>query len=93
MSAYERSKTVLTSEEITALRKKLNDDREIIGKRIKFLYLAQKSIQPPVFELGIKDLKVINNNTKKYVENFFRRERDFTGVPIIINYGKVTDRT
>ena len=92
-SAYERSKTVLTSEEITALRKKLNDDREIIGKRIKFLYLAQKSIQPPVFELGIKDLKVINNNTKKYVENFFRRERDFTGVPIIINYGKVTDRT
>jgi GTP-binding protein len=85
-SAYERSKTVLAPEEITALRKALNDDREIIGKRIKFLYLAQKGTQPPIFTLGVKDVKVINQNTKKYVENFFRRERDFTGVPIIINY-------
>ncbi|MDP3791770.1 MAG: ribosome biogenesis GTPase Der [Candidatus Omnitrophota bacterium] len=85
-SAYERSKTVLAPEEITNLRKALNGDREITGKRIKFLYLAQKTAQPPVFALGVKDVKVINQNTKKYVENFFRREHDFVGVPIVINY-------
>lgn len=88
-SAHERSKTVLTPEEITALRKALNEDREITGKRIKFLYLAQKGTQPPVFVLGVKDVGVLNQNTKKYVENFFRRVRDFTGVPITINYDKI----
>ena len=92
-SAYERSKTVLTPEELTALRKALNADREIIGKRIKFLYLAQKETQPPVFTLGVKDVGIINQNTKKYIENFFRRERDFTGVPIIVKYDKISDRT
>jgi len=85
-SAYERSKTYLAPEEITALRKALNEDREIISKRIKFLYLAQKGTQPPSFVLGVKDVKMVNQNTKKYVDNFFRRECDFTGVPIIINY-------
>lgn len=85
-SAYERSKTIFTPEELSALRKALNEDREITGKRIKFLYLAQKGTQPPVFALGVKDVKVLNQNTKKYVENFFRRERDFTGGPIVINY-------
>ena len=85
-STYERSKTILAPEEITALRKALNEDHEIIGKRIKFLYLAQKSTQPPSFVLGVKDVKMVNQNTKKYVDNFFRRKCDFTGVPIIINY-------
>jgi len=84
--AHERSKTVLTSEELTALRKALNEDREIKGKRIKFLYLAQKGTKPPVFMLGVKDASVLNQNTKKYVENYFRRVRDFSGVPIIIRY-------
>jgi len=77
---------VLSSEEITGLRKALNEDREIIGKRIKFLYLAQKSAQPPTFALGVKDVKMVNPNTRKYVENFFRKTRDFTGAPIVINY-------
>lgn len=92
-AAYERSKTVLEPEELTALRKALNEDREITGKRIKFLYLAQKGTGPVVFTLGVKDTGIINQNTKNYVENFFRRERDFTGVPIIINYDKIRTRT
>lgn len=91
--AYEGSKTVFTPEDITALRKALNGDHEIIGKRIKFLYLAQKGTQPPVFELGVKDVKVINQNTKRYIENFFRKAHDFTGTPLIINYAEKSDRT
>ena len=89
--AYERSKTVLAYEELTSMRKALNEDREIIGKRIKFLFLAQRSTHPPAFALGVKDPEVINQNTRRYVENFFRRKRDFAGVPIVINYDKVSD--
>ena len=87
-SACERSKTVLAHEELTALRKALNEDREIIGKRIKFLYLVQKGTKPPAFVLGVKDAGMVKQNTKKYVENFFRRKRDFVGVPVIISYDK-----
>jgi len=54
----------LTPEEITALRKALNEDVEIRNKRVKFLYLAQKGTQPPVFTLGVKDAGVLNQNTK-----------------------------
>lgn len=91
-SAYEKSKTAFTPEEITAMRKALNEDREITGKRIKFLYLAQESTRPPVFTLGVRDVKVVNQNTKNYVENFFRLKRDFTGTPIIINYDKLNEK-
>ncbi|MDP3789840.1 MAG: ribosome biogenesis GTPase Der, partial [Candidatus Omnitrophota bacterium] len=69
-SAYKMSNTILAPEELTALRKALNADREITGKRIKFLYLTQKGTQPPTFVLGVKDVKMLNPNTKKYVENF-----------------------
>jgi len=88
-SAYERSRTVLAHEELTALRKALNEDHEIIIKRIKFLYLVQKGAKPPAFVLGVRDVGMVKENTKKYVENFFRRERDFTGVPVKISYDKV----
>lgn len=88
-SAHERSKTVLAPEELTAMRKALNEDREIAGKRIKFVYLAQKGVQPPVFALGVRDARMLKQNTKRYIENFFRRKRDFTGVPIIINYDQI----
>ena len=88
-SAYERSKAVLAPEELKSLRKALNEDREITGKRIKFIYLAQKGVQPPAFTLGVKDVEMLKQNTKQYVENFFRRKRDFTGVPIIISYDNV----
>ena len=87
-SVYERSKTVFTPGELTAMRQALNEDREIRNKRIKFLYLAQKGTQPPAFALGVKNVKILGQNTRNYVENFFRKARDFTGVPIIINYDK-----
>jgi GTP-binding protein len=88
-SAYERSKTALSPEELTSLRKALNEDLEIRTKRIKVIYLAQKGTQPPNFKLGIKNIRSLNQNTRKYIENFFRRMRDFTGVPITISYDKM----
>ena len=89
-AVYERSKTQLTPEELSALRKALNEDREVFGKRLKFVYVAQKGIEPPTFELGIRDIIMLNQNTKRYIENFFRRKRDFSGVPIVVRYEKMT---
>jgi predicted GTPase len=38
--------------------------------------------------LGFRDVKVLNENMKRYIENFFRQEFDFTGVSVRIEYSE-----
>lgn len=84
-ASYENFKTVMAPDELAGLLKSLNDSPEIKGKRIKFIYLVQESAGPPSFVLGVKGVKGPGENTKRYVENFFRKYRDFAGTPVRIN--------
>jgi len=88
-AVYEKSKMVLEPEKLVETLKVLNNLNEIATKRIKFQFLIQKSTQPPTFVLGVKDVKVLDENTKRFVENFFRRRFDFIGVSIRINYNEL----
>ncbi len=83
---YEKSKIVAGPEKLAEIRKNLNNLNELATKRIKILFLIQKSAQPPTFVVGLRDVKALNDNTRRYIENFFRQEFDFTGVPMRIEY-------
>ena len=84
-ASYERFKTAMAPDELAGLLKSLNGAAEIRTKRIKFLYLIQEGVKPPSFVLGVRSARALGENLKRYVENFFRRYRDFTGVPIRID--------
>jgi GTP-binding protein len=84
-ASYENFRKVMAPDELAGLLRSLNDSPEIKGKRIKFIYLVQESAGPPCFVLGIKGVKGPGENTKRYVENFFRAYRDFAGTPMRIN--------
>jgi GTP-binding protein len=83
--AYGRFKAAVPPSELAALLRSLNGSGEIKSKRMKFIYLVQEGVRPPGFALGIRNARAVNENLKRYVENFFRRHLDFTGVPIRIN--------
>jgi GTP-binding protein len=84
-ASYERFRTAITPGELTGLLRSLNDATEIRTKRIKFLYLIQEGVKPPSFVLGVRSARALGENLKRYIENFFRKYRDFTGVPIRIS--------
>lgn len=86
---YEKSKMVVGPEKLSELRKIINNLSVIVTKRIKFEFMIQKSTQPPTFVLGVRDIGVLNQNTKGFVENFFRKEFDLTGIPVRIIYSEL----
>lgn len=86
LSVYEKSKMVVSSAKLTETLKSLNNAPSINGKNIKFKYLVQEGIQPPKFILGLNNSSSLNDNTKRFIENFVKKEYDFKGVPIIIRY-------
>jgi len=49
---------------------------------VRFVYLAQEASQPPTFALIAKRGSSVNENLKKYVENFFRAHHDLSGVSL-----------
>jgi len=83
---YEKSKTIFPTDELIVILKALNDAPEVRNKRIKFIFLAQEGAMPPRFTLGIRNIRLVNENLKRYVENFLRKARDFEGTPIKINF-------
>ncbi len=87
-TVYEKSKMVIGPDKLAELRKALNNTNEMTRKRIKFQFMIQRSAEPPSFVLGLKDVGVISEHTKRYVENFIRGRFDLTGVPIRITYNE-----
>jgi GTPase len=85
-SAYSRSKMTVAPDELKKLMISLNELPEIRKKRIKFIYLAQEAAQPPTFVLVSKSSSVVNENLKRYIENFFRAHYDLLGVSVKIRY-------
>lgn len=52
------------------------------GKRLRIYYMAQVSVQPPVFVLFVNYPNLMMESYKKYLYNQFREEYGFMGVPI-----------
>jgi len=87
-SVYEKSKAVIQQDKLAGILKSLNNAYEISSKSIKFQSLKQESIMPPGFILAVKSAKNVNENLKRFVENFFRKSYDFEGVPLRIRFKK-----
>ena len=87
-SVFEKSRTAIPSNELARILESLNNAHEIMNKRIKFKYLTQSSVKPPGFILGLKGNKNLNENLKRFIENFFRTAHDFEGTPVIIRFEK-----
>jgi GTP-binding protein len=87
-SIYEKSKTVIQPDKLAVILKSLNNSPEISGKRMKFKFLVQQGVRPPIFVLGVKTPKDVSENLKRFVGNFFRKSYDFEGVPLRISFEK-----
>jgi GTP-binding protein len=87
-SVYEKSKAVVHPDKLADILKSLNSVYEINSKSIKFRSLTQEGVKPPGFIFGVKSAKNVNENLKRFVENFFRDSYDFEGVPIRIRFKK-----
>ena len=74
------------AEELEDMLGALNNSPEVRNRRTRFEYLKQTGSLPPQFIFGIKNPKALNENLKKYVENFLRTTSDFEGTPIWINF-------
>lgn len=83
---YERSRAMLGPAELKETLKSLNGTQELTSKRMRFTYLAQEKAAPPSFVIGVKGPRMPKENLKRYVENFIRGSRDYSGVPIRIRY-------
>ncbi|MBN2453352.1 MAG: ribosome biogenesis GTPase Der [Candidatus Omnitrophica bacterium] len=89
-SVYDRSKTIIPHAKLSETLKLLNGSAEISGKRIKFKFLVQEGASPVRFVLGVKGSRPVADNIKRYVENFFRTEYNFEGVPLRIRFEKMS---
>lgn len=54
------------------------------GKRLKVLYVTQKSVQPPMFIFFVNDPELMHFSYKRYLENQIRKSFGFEGSPIRI---------
>ena len=52
------------------------------GKRVKFFYATQKSSNPPIFILFMKNANLVANSYQKFIINQIRKRFDFSGVPL-----------
>lgn len=55
------------------------------GKRLRIYYMAQVSVQPPVFVLFVNNPLLMVDSYKKYLYNQFREQYGFLGVPIVFH--------
>jgi len=54
----------------------------VMGKRLRIYYMAQVSVEPPVFVLFVNHPHLMTESYKKYLYNQFREEYQFQGCPI-----------
>ena len=85
-SVYEKSKATIGPDKLADILKSLNKAAEISSKSMRFRSLTQEGVMPPRFILGIRNAKDLSENLKRFVENFFRKNYDFEGVPIRIRF-------
>jgi len=52
------------------------------GKRLKFLYATQASVDPPTFVFFVNDKRLVHFSYVRYLENQLRRRYSFLGTPL-----------
>jgi GTP-binding protein len=52
------------------------------GKRLKFLYATQASVDPPTFVFFVNDTRLVHFSYKRYLENQIRRKYGYVGTPL-----------
>jgi len=82
--AEQTSRRVQTSTLNSLLREwvHLNPPPSDKGKRLKILYVTQKSVQPPTFIFFVNDPELVHFSYRRYLENQLRKNFGFEGSPI-----------
>jgi GTP-binding protein len=52
------------------------------GKRLKFLYATQASVDPPTFVFFVNDARLVHFSYKRYLENQIRKRYGYLGTPL-----------
>jgi GTP-binding protein len=52
------------------------------GKRLKFLYATQASVDPPTFVFFVNDTRLVHFSYERYLENQIRRRYSYLGTPL-----------
>lgn len=86
----ERRRSVSTSSLNGFLAKAIqkNHPPAVRGKHIKINYMTQVKARPPVFALFTNEPTLLPANYRQYLENQFREEYGFEGVPISMTFRK-----
>lgn len=56
------------------------------GKRLRFLYATQASIDPPTIVFFVNDPELVHFSYRRYLENQIRREYPFPGTPLVMRF-------
>jgi len=52
------------------------------GKRLKFLYATQATVDPPTFVFFVNDTRLVHFSYERYLENQIRRRYGYLGTPL-----------
>jgi GTP-binding protein len=52
------------------------------GKRLKFFYATQPSVDPPTFVFFVNDTRLVHFSYERYLENQIRRKYGYLGTPL-----------
>ena len=52
------------------------------GKRLRFLYATQPSVDPPTFVFFVNDTRLVHFSYERYLENQIRRQFPYEGTPL-----------
>jgi GTP-binding protein len=60
------------------------------GKPLKILYCSQPGVHPPLFVFHVNDPKLVQTSYRRFLENTIRRNFDFEGVPLTMQFRERT---
>jgi GTP-binding protein len=56
------------------------------GKRLRFFYATQPTIEPPTFVFFVSDTELVHFSYQRYLENLIRERWGFAGTPIRMSF-------
>ncbi|MFQ6015989.1 MAG: ribosome biogenesis GTPase Der [Anaerolineae bacterium] len=56
------------------------------GKRLKFYYATQASVDPPTFVFFVNDSRLVHFSYERYLQNRIRKQFGFEGTPLRLNF-------
>jgi GTP-binding protein len=58
------------------------------GKRLKFYYATQATVDPPTFVFFVNDPRLVHFSYERYLENRLREHYGFLGTPLRLSFRK-----